>query len=316
MLSLDTDFYNYQFASVNQQAAFAADICDFIKTIDQVSRFDLGFYSTEEILEQGSLSVGSILKTIIKALWASFKWALSILGKVLNFLVHGYQPGFKRAVSLIEKISKKIPTLQQYTYNYSVSLKTMQKAKVLIERHVEHTEIPGFGQTVPSNKIAIIRKQYIVEFNKLQTREGQVDNNFAMVHPPTVMSGRLHETGVRGQKDFMDIKDQFDEIQKLLVDKLNDLKKGRALKLRQIMNKLQDKAFAMKYVKNKVDVTEDLIGVFEAAIVGQDTKYLKTMQNYFLKELDYYKKKAASVTASEDTDEDEPYKERHETFNG
>lgn len=313
MLTLDTVDYNYRVALINDQAALSADLCDFLKVINQAAKHEFNTLSSEA-LEQGDFSVGSIVMTFIRTVVACIKWAFSILGRVLKFLVYGYQPGFKRAEALINMISKKIPTLQQYTYNYSVSIKAMERLSFLITHHLEHTEVPGLGESIPSNKIAIIKKEYIKLFNNQQTKDGQIDDNFAMKNPPTTTSGRLYETGVRGRKDFMTIKETADEIRKTLSDKLKEIKSGQAFKIKQIMNQLQNKTFAMKFVKNKVNVTETLLFVFQSAVIGQDTKYLKTMENAFLKELNYYKKKAATVTHSEDTDEDTPAASRHESF--
>ena len=304
MIELNTDLYNYRFALINQQAELSADIFDFIKVINQVSQ--------EDFPEKGEFSVKDIVQKIIRAIVSCVKWAFEVINKVLKFLVYGYQPGFKRCKKLIEQISPRLPSLQAYSYNHIVTPAAMTTGANVIEKHV-NTEIPGLGQHVPSNKISVIRKMYINEFNKLQLTQGQIDMNFAMIKPPATSSGKLKDFGIKGKGDFDKIIEKFEEIQNTLSEKLKELKKT-SYKVRQIINKVQDHKFAEKYVKNKIEVTETLIVVFEAAIVGQDTKWLKTMQNTFLKELYWFRKKAGNYVAAGDTDENEPEKDLHETF--
>ena len=313
MLTLNTDFYNYQLASIHQQADLASDLCDFVRVINQISKYDFTDVSNEDFPEEGAFSLSAVLKGFLKGLWACFKWCLNIVGKVLNFLIHGYQPGFKRATSLIKQISTKLPTLQSHYYNYIVTLKSLEIGQKVIEKHV-NTEVPTVGGAVPSGRIDKIRSMYIAEFNKLQSAQGQIDNNFALKKAPGTSEGKLRDFGIHGKQDLIDIVDKFEEIRKVLSEKLNDLKKNKCYKIRQVMNKLQDKNFAVKFVKNKVAVTETLIAVFESAIVGQDTKWLKSMQAKFLKELHWYSKKAQTVVAAEATDEDTPETEYHKTF--
>lgn len=313
MSTLNTDFYNYQVASIRQQADLTADLFDFIKTINQVEKYNLTGISMEDFPDEGFGSVGSIIKGFLKGIWACFKWCLNIVGKVLKFLAYGYQPGFKRCITLIKKISTKLPSLQTYHYNYIVPLKTLELGSQIIEKHI-NTSIPNLGQSIPSGRIDKIRAMYIEEFNKLQLAHGRINANFAMEKAPGTSDGRLKDFGIHGKQDLVDIYNKFDDIRKTLSNKLNELKKNECYKIRQIMNKMQDKNFSVKFVKNKVAVTESLIAVFESAIIGQDTKWLKNLQNNFLKELNWYAKKSESMVAAEDTDEDAPYKDYHKEF--
>ena len=312
MLTLDTDFYNYRLASIHQQADLASDLCDFINVLNQLSRSDFPMVSNE--LEQGSLSIASVAAALIRGIRACIQWALNIISKVVKFLIKGYQPGFKRCYKLIEQISPKLPTLQKYGYNYIVTLKSMTDGKNIIDHHLNKSTIPGFGQNVPSNIIAQIRKQYVAEFNKLQSKQGQINMNFAMTNAPGVSSGKLKDFGIHGKNDLDAIVEQFEEIKNTLSEKLENLKSDQGYKIRQVMMKLQNKTYADKFVKNKVNVTETLIAVFEAAIVGQDTKWFKTMQNHFIKELTWFAKKAGNIVASGDTSPENPEATHHETF--
>jgi len=313
MLTLNTDFYNYQIAAIRQQADLTSDLYNFVKIISQIEKCNPTSTSMEDLSEEGSGSVASIAKGFIRILYSCFKWCLDVVGKVLKFLIHGYQPGFKKCVSLINKISAKLPSLQAYHYNYIVPLKALELGSQIIEKHI-NTNIPNLGQSVPSGRIDKIRAMYIEAFNKLQLSQGQIDSNFSMQKPPKVANGKLKDFGIHKKQDLTDIINKFDEIHSALSGKLNELRKGQCYKIRQIMNRLQDQNFSTKFVKNKVAVTESLIAVFESAIVGQDTKWMKSMQNSFLKELQWYAKKAESIVAAKDTDEEDPEKEYHEKF--
>ena len=303
-MTFDVEYYNNRLSGLRAQSEFYGIVDGLLDAIDLFDNAVITYAAAEaertgspvaalealgDYVQRGS---GSIVKGAwsgVKMIWNMGVWVLKTVKNMTVFAIRGFKGTVGSAIKRIEEMGDRIQHMQNNRIATCCHMDTITR---LVEVFREHIFIPEFQ--IPEGKIAQARQNYIQQFNGRMRADAQVNNSFALANPPGGgLSGyvlrkfrTLADVGGDSAQRLIDAGNALLTSEKILKERLDEVSKS-SKEVEQITKKIRAKGKygglirKDKYVKDAGTV-QVLKAAFVTAILAQELKYLKAVEDRFV----------------------------------